>query len=275
MRKMSNKNMKNNQLKILVLDLDGTLLNEQKVLDDRTAKAVFMAHNLFDHIVIASGRGHDSIEGFFKQIGIHGYKVAQNGAYAMNPKNELMYFYQLSKELVEESFNFAFKNQLSIFLTGIEDRLYYHPNLKNNSYGISTVAEFETIMNTQNLSFCKFSLDVSHLPTHEINQLKEQLVALNLNVALSDQRHFEMTEKGVSKLSGVKKIVDTLGYSLAEVMAIGDSENDLDLISSVGYGIAMENAIPELKETADLVIGTNDQLGVAEFLQSYLRKESK
>jgi hydroxymethylpyrimidine pyrophosphatase-like HAD family hydrolase len=91
-----------------------------------------------------------------------------------------------------------------------------------------------------------------------------------ITVTSSHPSNVEISAQGVSKKSGVERVCTELKISMAEVMAIGDSHNDLELIQAAGLGVAVENASPEVKTAADAITKSNAADGVAYAIQKYL-----
>ena len=84
--------------------------------------------------------------------------------------------------------------------------------------------------------------------------------------------NLEFTAQGVSKATGLRFLADYLGLTLAQTMAIGDSENDAEMLRAAGLGVAMGNAYPQVKALADAVTDDNESDGVAKAIQKYLLK---
>lgn len=82
--------------------------------------------------------------------------------------------------------------------------------------------------------------------------------------------NLEFTAQGVSKATGLRFLTDFLGLSMEQVMAIGDSENDAEMLRAVGLGVAMGNASPSVKALADAVTDDNESDGVAKAIRNYL-----
>jgi hypothetical protein len=84
--------------------------------------------------------------------------------------------------------------------------------------------------------------------------------------------NIEVNPLGISKASGLKDVCEILGIGMHEVVAVGDSINDLAAIQTVGLGVAMGNAQEIVKESADLIVGSNEEHGVAQVIRDYLLK---
>ncbi|HAQ0763393.1 TPA: HAD-IIB family hydrolase, partial [Enterococcus faecium] len=80
----------------------------------------------------------------------------------------------------------------------------------------------------------------------------------------------EFMPKGVTKAYGISLLAKDLGLKQEEIMAIGDEENDLPMIQYAGLGVAMENAVPFVKEAADFVTASNEENGVAKVIQKFV-----
>lgn len=108
-------------------------------------------------------------------------------------------------------------------------------------------------------------------PDH-LQQVAEQIRADfegRATFAFSAPNYFEATALGVSKASTLRLFCEQLGVPMSQVMAFGDHGNDVEMIRTVGLGVAMGNAIDELKAVADLVTGTNDDGGIAQVLAQH------
>jgi hydroxymethylpyrimidine pyrophosphatase-like HAD family hydrolase len=79
-----------------------------------------------------------------------------------------------------------------------------------------------------------------------------------------------ITPRGVSKGSGLRELTRLLGIHLSETIAVGDNLNDLDMLSTAGLGVVMENATPEAKAQADYVTGSNNEDGVAQVIERFI-----
>lgn len=104
-----------------------------------------------------------------------------------------------------------------------------------------------------------------------VDHLRETLQDYDtIKVTWSHQNLVEISQKGVSKETGIRILCNHLGIDLSEVMAIGDNRNDVELIQTAGLGVAMGNAQPELRAVADTVTATNEADGVAKAIATYL-----
>ena len=92
----------------------------------------------------------------------------------------------------------------------------------------------------------------------------------SLGVVYSEFGHIDLANKGLTKLSGLKMVMEMYGVEPEQVMAFGDGENDVEMISYAGFGVAMANACPQAKAAADYVAASNDEDGVAKAIEQFL-----
>ena len=90
------------------------------------------------------------------------------------------------------------------------------------------------------------------------------------SIAISKPFFLEVTKLGIDKGTAVKKLADILGIKIEEVIAAGDSFNDLPMLKAAGTSVAVENAQPEIKETVDFIVSSNDEGGMAELINKFI-----
>ena len=98
----------------------------------------------------------------------------------------------------------------------------------------------------------------------------EELKDLPLTFALAEETSLEMTPKGVSKGTGLKKLAEYLKIDLYDVIAVGDADNDRSMLKTAGFSVAMGNALEDLKASVDAVTFDNDHNGVGKAIRKYL-----
>ncbi|QFQ90460.1 HAD hydrolase family protein [Lacticaseibacillus manihotivorans] len=101
-------------------------------------------------------------------------------------------------------------------------------------------------------------------------KIHDQLVDEPVSMVWASANFLEITNFGVTKLSGLKALAETWHGDVQDFVAFGDYENDLAMLEGVGCGVAMSNAIPEVKQVADAVVDNHDHAGVGRSLQALL-----
>lgn len=239
--------------RILAIDLDGTLLTNDKKITDDTKKWMAYAMEEGVIVVLATGRGLPVVEDIRKELYLNMPMVLLNGAEVWkNPTDLLERHFILDEDI---------KN---IYKLAVEAKAFY--------WGYSA----QSLVNAENWTDAMFNqqwlkFGIHHQDEAVLNELKRKICHFpNVEVTSSNQANLEVSFKGTSKESGVRKICEVLQMEMKDVMAIGDSLNDFRLIKAAGLGIAMGNADDSIKEIADETTDTNEKDGVAKAIQNFL-----
>jgi Cof subfamily protein (haloacid dehalogenase superfamily) len=260
-------------IKVVVSDLDGTLLNPQHRISDYTKSIFQELHNQNYLIVIATGRHHLDAMDIIETLEIPVYLVSSNGARIHSPEKEELFSFNLDSDVVKAALNVEidpeitvvlFKehvwqtNKVSEKLNAFQAELKYHPELVD----YKTLEDFRAIK-------IFFSCD-----NHEkLVKLKDAILANSsehLHHAFSLPTCLEFMDKSIDKAVAIERALEKEGFTLKEAVCFGDGFNDVQMLSAAGKGLIMGNAPALLKETLpDLeVIKTNAEDGVARYIAS-------
>ncbi|MCD0472657.1 Cof-type HAD-IIB family hydrolase [Flavobacterium sp. JAS] len=266
-------------IKVVVSDLDGTLLNPQHKISDYTKSIFQELHNQNYLIIVATGRHHLDAMGIIEKLEVPVYLVSSNGARIHSPKKEELFAFNLESDVVKAALNVdidpeitvvLFKenvwqtNKLSEKLNAFQAELKYHPELVD----YKTLEDFGAI-----------KIFFAHDNHEKLVKLKDAILANSsedLHHAFSLPTCLEFMDKSVDKAVAIQRVLEKVGFSLEEAISFGDGFNDVQMLSSTGKGLIMGNAPALLKETLpDLeVIKTNAEDGVAKYIASkILNKE--
>jgi Cof subfamily protein (haloacid dehalogenase superfamily) len=264
--------------KLVVLDMDGTLLNSQKEITERVRKAINAAKASGVKVVLASGRPTNGMLPALAALGLttfDDYMLSCNASLTLNAG---------SKEVIR-----------SEFLTGQDARDLYHLAVKlgvnTHAYSaklglitpkISKYTEHEASINQIEINICDFTtldpleemlkimmIDEAEVLTAAINRLPDTLQE-KYSMAQSAPFFYEFMSKKSGKSNGVAALAAYLGFTHEEVICVGDAGNDLEMIQYAGLGIAMANASDDVKAVADYITLSNDQDGVALILEKFV-----
>lgn len=275
--------------KMIAIDIDGTLFDSQGRISDRTLDAIRDCIQNDIQVVLATGRDydalpHDRIDG----IGIQ-YVVATNGSgiYELGTRkciyeevmgkidvSEILGYIQgrnLFPYLFIDGKGYAQKSQVEIF-----ERVAWPDHLKNETrermYLVDDLLDLVRNSNVQKgaILFPKEEGSIT-----EGTKWKETYTFLNeipdIHAVDGGCENLEFNKSSATKASGLLWLTHFLGMTMKEVVAIGDSENDKEMIEEAGLGIAMANASEELKACADEVTLSNDEDGVAIVLEKFVK----
>ena len=111
-----------------------------------------------------------------------------------------------------------------------------------------------------------------HQPQNLINLEKKfkQELGDQSDIIFTSTKLLEVLPKGITKVTGIQRLIDSLGIKMSEVMAFGDYDNDIEMLNAAGLGVVVENGSAAAKASADLIIGPCDQNGPAKFLENLM-----
>lgn len=258
--------------KLLVLDVDGTLLDNNEEISSRTLAALLKVQQMGVHIVLASGRPTYGILPVAKKLELGnygGYILSYNGAQIIDARTgEILFEKRINPEMLPYLEKKARKNGFSIF-TYTEDRIIAdHPEDPH--------IRREAVLNNMKLvEEPEFSIAVDFSPSKcmLVSDNEEALIGLEehwrkrlngvLDVFRSEPYFLEVVPCSVDKANTLGILMEKLGVKPEEVVAIGDGVCDFSMIQMAGLGIAMGNAQDSVKVCADVVTASNEEDGVA------------
>src|SRR5574341_1113301 len=266
------------KINLLALDLDGTLLTHDKKISDENKAAIKAAQAQGVHVVITTGRPLKAIEHILSELDLlvaSEYSITFNGGLVQRNNGEILSQKTFSYEDLVELHE-AFE-QLNLPFDVISEGKCYETNPKSLYQGFSpfldfTMGDFDTIPKDIILNKAVSAIDADFLD----QQIKKIPASLKSKYEIFKSRDIllEIMPKGVVKSFGLEQLIAILGIEQASVMAMGDEENDITMLSWAGLGIAMKNATAEVNAIADVTAPlTNDEHGVAWAIKTYILED--
>ncbi|TYQ16861.1 UNVERIFIED_CONTAM: hypothetical protein Cloal_3436 [Acetivibrio alkalicellulosi] len=273
-------------IKILFSDLDGTLVEHGCDVTENTVKTVQkLLDNKID-LVLVSGRHPDMMKSIHYNIGLKTPVISCNGGIIKDLNtNEVLYSNKLPKDTVKKSIDIARElgvdwvvyEQNNIFFEKMPPKSYKLPyvnsqlpkHLRANFVHIDSLDE----MFEENNVFLK-SLLLFDNKVEVMDKGRELLNKLdNVDVVKSASTYLDIMIHGSSKGQAIKRYLDLLNIDVKNTAAIGDAQNDMDMIEYAGFGIAMGNAVESIKEIADYIT-TPQPYGFKHAVEYLLSKQS-
>ncbi|SIS40292.1 Cof-type HAD-IIB family hydrolase [Salimicrobium flavidum] len=234
-------------IKLIALDMDGTLLRNEFEISDENRRAVQRAKDAGIHVVVSTGRPIVKCREVIETLGESEYVITVNGGEIYDGRFNLVKRQVLAMEEVKRLWEIQKEHDIRLWTSTVEGAF-------DSDYTFEKpLDEYEWL---------KIGFEV---PDEEIREviLKEVMDNPALEVTNSSPVNIEINPAGVSKAAALHKVNSFLGFSIKEVMAVGDSLNDLAMIKEAGVGVAMGNAQDEVKQEADLITESNLEHGVA------------
>lgn len=268
--------------KLLVLDVDGTLLNDAKEISKRTLSALLKVQHMGVRIVLASGRptyGLMPLAQILELGHFGGYVVSYNGCQIIKAENgEILFERRINPEMIPYLEKKANKNGFSIFtyhddtlLTNDPDNLYIRREAQLNKLRIIEEEHFSTAIDFAPCKCVLVSDDEEALRGLEEHWKKR--LAGALDVFPSEPYFLEVVPCGIDKANTLGALMEQLGVTREEVIAIGDGVADVTMLQLAGVGIAMGHAQDSVKHCADYVTASNEEDGVAQAVEKLILAE--
>ncbi len=272
-------------IQMVLTDMDETLLVDYHVPQvNRDAIAKARAQGV--RVVAATGRSYDMVQALLKEMGTahcaDEYSICFNGAAIYRNDSAVpLHYHPLRYEQICAVHEVAKRYGLCFMAFSLDQIYMYHPTAseiarKTKQQAQFTIESDETLLRDKTVVKVVMQSDVE-AQLYEIGKREADVFAAqNLEVSFSSGRFLECTCKGVSKGSALHWLCGHLGMTAAEVMAIGDNFNDLEMLREAGLGVCVADGREEVRAMADVVTKRGYRDGaVAEALERYVLHESK
>jgi Cof subfamily protein (haloacid dehalogenase superfamily) len=251
---------------LVAIDLDGTLLTDQKQVSKRTVRALANLPARGVKVVIASARPPRSVRHIYELLQLDTWQINYNGALIWDhPNLQVIHHQPMTPEVVNTIVQRA-RQVYPDCLVSCEIVDKWYTDRFDQTYTTETGRLFEPDLVAPLWMF--LSQPVTKLmllgPIDMIDNLAE-LVSEEfpwVAVVRSDPELIQITDAGVSKAAALHYVADAYGMPMNRVMAIGDAMNDVEMLQAAGYAVAMDNAHPSVKEVAHWVAPSNNDHGV-------------
>lgn len=264
------------QYKMLVLDMDDTLLTDDHKISDINKEMLLKAQELGVYVVLASGRPTSAMTSFAKELELdlnNSYMISFNGAVISTVKdNEILFEQTLSKEQIHELYDYSIEKKTHI-ITYLNNEIISETDsefieIEKEITGLkhTKVASFKEAVTTSAVK-CILLEEPSYLKGLEAD-LKATMP--HLSVAMSKPFFLEVAQNGIDKAASLKLLAEKLNINQSEIIAVGNAGNDLSMIEYAGLGVWVDNVTPELRDKADVIVASNNNHGVAEVVQRYI-----
>ncbi|WP_409294764.1 Cof-type HAD-IIB family hydrolase [Peribacillus sp. SCS-26] len=266
---------------LIVLDLDGTLLKNDKTISPRSKSVLNGLMNQGHQVMIATGRPFRSSEMYYHEAGLNTPIVNFNGAFVHHPLDTAWGSYhspldiKVSKDIVEALNGFKFHN----IIAEVRDDVYFHyhdekmMDIFNMGKPRITTGDLRNFLEEPPTSM------LIHTEEAYVHAIRDHLQEVHAEVIehrrWADPFHvIEIVKKGLNKAVGIQRVAEYLNIPRERIIAFGDEDNDLEMIEYAGCGVAMGNGIGGLKGIANEITLSNEEDGIAVFLEEFFKVKS-
>lgn len=266
------------EYKIIVLDLDGTLTNSDKVITPKTRQALMEVQKRGKKVVLASGRPTQGVVHLAEELRLEdfgGYILSYNGGVIINCKTkEVVFSAMLPVEANGKIIGLSKEHQVDILtyegekiITNNKECPYGKLESGINGMELEEVEDMESYVTFPVPKFL-FLDDGDYLAMVE-PKVKAAL-GKNFSVYRSEPYFLEILPRGIDKAQSLERLLEKTGLTREEMIACGDGYNDLSMIKYAGLGVAMENGVLPVRNAADYITLSNNNDGIAHVVEKFM-----
>lgn len=262
-----------NNFKMIAIDIDGTLLNNDKKILFETKQDIIKAYDKGIIICICTGRAYPAAKRYVDELGLDIPLILYNGSrILMNNGAEIIFNKTIDKEVSNSVFDIINMND-GTFCFWKEDTLYFNKNNEYTAYyekltGIkpTIIIDYDESIFTNINKFLWFDTpeNLMFIKNNILNNVA------GIDCFKSQNYILEIVPTGINKGEAIKFLANYYNIDISEVIAIGDDENDISMIMAAGLGVAMKNAKDCVKEVADYISSSNEENGVGKVINEFI-----
>ena len=265
-------------IKLLVLDIDGTLTNSKKEISPETKRAIKLIQERGHKVMLASGRPTPGMRRFEKELELEkygGYLLSFNGGRIINCRTGNVVFQKtFPSVLVPQAYHFAKENNCGL-ITYMGDKIismgpadeYIELESRINGMPVVQVPDF---LDFVDFEVNKLLMTAQPGPAEKYTESLSEKYGDRISVYRSEPFFIEWMPKGIDKASSIDRMLSSVGLTRENTICCGDGYNDLTMIEYAGVGVAMANAQPKVKEKADYITASNDEDGIVQVIEEFI-----
>lgn len=260
--------------KLVAIDLDGTLLTDELTISPKTITAIQQAAAAGTIVTIATGRMFASAKLIAEQLDINVPLITYQGALIKDVhEKEVIYERYISPQIAQTLVEIS--RERNIHLQVYQDDMLYgaEDNEKLRTYAEKVNVPYKVEPDLAKLAqkgMTKLLFIEDPLMLDELQAELETLFGDKAHIAKSKKHYLEITHPEANKGSALLALADKLGIAQSEIIGIGDNHNDFELVAKAGLGVAMGNAVQEVKDIADYTTCSNNEEGVLHVLEKFV-----
>lgn len=264
--------------KILILDLDGTLLRSDNTISENTKNTIKRLRKSGVLVSVASGRSPVDVGKYIEELELfNSYHITNNGASIFKYNREVRYKEGFSESEHAGILTYFRKHNIELGVQSPHKNEFVYHNAPTLASAVAPTfihtKAIEVSADEIDSLYSVFKFTAYFHDKKEYDIIKDIENLYQASTFRVGPDFIDIMPKGITKFAGAKTISYEMDVPLKEMIAIGDNENDIEIVTNIGLGVSMKNGVEELKEVADIVLEkTNNEDGVAYFINEYLLK---
>lgn len=261
-------------IELIALDMDGTLLTSQHTIHPEARRTIQAARSRGVRLVVATGKSLYAIRSIIRELALDTPSVCMQGLMVYGPDESIWFERTIDPSVTRDVVRYAADQDLALFAYERERLVTNRPSIYIQRFAdhhepvAEVLPDFTSLLPTLTLN----KLNIMH-PDEHIPRIRADLTDLlgkRASLVQAMSHSLEILPPGSSKGNGLRWLLDRLGVDPAQVLAVGDGENDAEMLAMAGVGAAVANAMPAARAAADVVVASNDDGGVAEAIERFV-----
>lgn len=257
-------------IELIATDIDGTLLDDHHQLSERNANAIRAAIDAGIAVILATGRMRYSCEWLIAELGLETDGIFVQGLHIADHTGQRIHGEFIEADVLEHFLPFAEQHNLSFVAFG--DNEIYATRRDHYTDIILKYDEPEPIVvpNISDYPVHKMIILLEPADARELRPILEKHMGDRADVMITQPEMIEIMPTGTSKGHSLRWLAQRMGIEMANVMAIGNAENDLTMLQFAGVGVAVANSAQVVLDSADYITASNNDCGVAAAIERFV-----
>lgn len=267
--------------RLLVFDMDGTILNSSHLLTDQTRDVLLKLHDEKINFTLATGRNLPACQEIAEALDIRLPLILNNGSVLQMRTGEIIAEWTLPIHITRTVIDICDMGGRDLVIATADTNYikkltqFHHLMLEYGSSGMTAVGNWESLDGVlSHVNKCVVVDRESHQNLIDLEKQYREKLGDQVDYVYTLIEMLEVLPKGVNKASALRTLVDSLKIDITEVMAFGDGNNDVEMLNEAGLGVVVANASDRAMRSADVAIPSNEDDGVAQFLQQLFEAET-
>ena len=266
-----------NSINLIATDIDGTLLTSHHELTPRTEKALRAALDRGIRIVFATGKTRAATRELTNHLGLKMPGVYVQGLVIYDENDSVVHQQLLDEAILREVLDFSKETDYELMaysgmtIFAQQNGPYTQRMVRYHEPMPTVLASMHDLIGATPINKIQFFDTAERIA--EVKKVIVPLMAERAVITMPTYEILEVLPLGASKGAGLKHLLDILHIDPANVLALGDGENDIEMLEMAGFGVAMGNGMPKLKAVADYVSASNDEDGWALAVEKFVLGE--
>ena len=262
-------------IRLVAIDLDGTLLRTDKRLSKRAVRTVAEVTQQGVHVVLASARPPRTVREVYEYLGLETVQVNYNGALIHDlPRQRHLFHQPLTPRLAERIVKLARRVDPEVVISAeILDQWYtdyQDPTLQTETSKQQAPDYLGPVQSFLNVPVTKLMLLAPPPRLEKVKQAVQRKFGRKVGLLVSDNHLLQIVHNEVDKAAALARVAEQYRIPRAQVMAIGDAPNDVGMLRWAGLGVAVHNAWEPARAAADCIVPSNDEDGVVYALRHFI-----